>query len=164
MSIIQKELELNSGPQTNSVLNADDSSFGTAKNNAQEASTNASSQVDQPVKRKKIWLVFLLLHLLLLCYSIAGLLSKTASGFDFLSWPFLLSYGGVLAILLIYALVWQQILKSLPLSIAYANKGITVIWGMLWGYFIFKESITLTMVVGAVLVVIGIILIVTSHD
>ena len=70
------------------------------------------------------------LHLLLLVYSLSGIFSKNAAHEPFLSPMFILLYGGMLAILFIYAIGWQQILKRLSLSMAFANKAVTVIWGM----------------------------------
>ena len=52
---------------------------------------------------------YLFLHLLLMVYSASGILSKLAAGKAFLSWPFLLLYGGVIALLGVYALGWQQV-------------------------------------------------------
>ena len=50
----------------------------------------------------------------------------------------------------------------MPLISAYANKGVTVIWGLLWGYMIFDEAITVRKVLGAAVIIGGIILIVTA--
>jgi drug/metabolite transporter (DMT)-like permease len=118
---------------------------------------------DQKEVPPKTWKVFIVLHLILLLYSIAAILSKTAAGVDFISLPFILCYGGVLVLLLIYALVWQWVLKSLPLTIAYANKGVTIIWGMVWGFLLFDEAISVTMLIGAAIVFAGIMLVVTDH-
>ena len=62
--------------------------------------------------------------------------------------------------LVIYAILWQQMLKKFPLTIAYASKATTIIWGMLIGYFIFKEKVTMFNIIGAVIVIIGIIIMV----
>ncbi len=112
--------------------------------------------------KPRSWLPFLMLHGILLLYSVAGILSKTASGFDFISLPFFISYGGVLLILLVYAVIWQWVLKSLPLSVAYANKGITIVWGMIWGHLLFNETISITMLIGAAIVFAGVVLVVTD--
>ena len=88
------------------------------------------------------------LHLLLLVYSLSGIFSKNAAREPFLSPMFILLYGGMLVILFIYAIGWQQILKRLSLSMAFANKAVTVIWGMVWGFFIF----------GAAMVIVGVVL------
>ena len=46
-------------------------------------------------------------------------------------------YGGMLAALVVYAFGWQQVIKHLPLTTAYANKAITVVWGILLGFLLF---------------------------
>ena len=64
----------------------------------------------------------------------------------------------MLVILFIYAIGWQQILKRLSLSMAFANKAVTVIWGMVWGFFIFGESVSALNIWGAAMVVVGVVL------
>ncbi len=102
--------------------------------------------------------IFLLLHILLLVFSFSGVFSKMAAGQEFLSLKFCLCYGGVLLVLGIYAICWQQIIKRMPLTLAYANKAVTVIWGMIWGMLFFSESITIQKVIGAVVVIAGVVL------
>ena len=58
----------------------------------------------------------------------------------------------------LYAIGWQQIIKRLPLTTAFANKAVSVVWGIIWGCLIFKESITIGKVIGAILVVSGVVL------
>ena len=43
----------------------------------------------------------------------------------------------------------------MSLITAYANKGIVIIYGMLWGKLIFQEAITWNMVIGSLLIVLG---------
>lgn len=81
-----------------------------------------------------------------------------AAGYEFFSFPFILFYGGVILILGIYAIVWQQILKKMPLVTAYANKAATVVWGVIWGIVIFHEKISAGKVISMLLVVAGIVL------
>ena len=100
----------------------------------------------------------LALQLLLVFYSAAGILSKFASSVDPISLEFAALYLGILLILGIYAIGWQQILRRMPLTSAYANRAVTVVWGIVWGCVFFGESITLGKVVGAVVVMAGIIL------
>mgnify|MGYP002626576780 FL=1 len=104
----------------------------------------------------------IILHILLGVYSLTGVASKFAAGEEFMSFKFILFYGLSLFGLFIYAFVWQQVIKHMPLITAYANKGVTVIWGILWGYFIFSEEITLRKIIGAIIIVAGIVLIVTA--
>lgn len=107
---------------------------------------------------------FIILHLILMMNSIGGVISKLASGQPFLSLNFCLLYGTMILILGVYALLWQQILKQIPLTIAYANKAPAMIWGMLWGVLFFNETISLQNIIGAVIVLAGVILMVTGED
>ncbi len=103
-----------------------------------------------------------ILHILLAVYSLTGIASKFAAQEEFLSFKFILYYGLSLLGLFIYAFAWQQIIKRMPLITAYANKGATVIWGIIWGYFVFHEPVTVKKVIGAVIILCGVILIVTA--
>lgn len=107
--------------------------------------------------------IYLMLHGILLLYSISAICSKKAAQSEFFSFEFFAWYAGVLLILVIYAFVWQQVLKRLPLFTAFVNKGITIVWGVLWGILVFGESVSLTMIIGAVLVFTGILLAVSSN-
>lgn len=102
--------------------------------------------------------VLLLLHGVLLVLSLSGVASKLASRQEFLSLPFCALYGVVLLILAFYALAWQQVIKRLPLTFAYANRAITVVWGIVWGVLFFGERVTPPMVMGAVTIIVGIVL------
>lgn len=102
------------------------------------------------------------LHLLLLIYSFSGCFSKTAAAQPFLSLKFILLYGGTLTILMVYALGWQQIIKRLPLTTAFANKAVTVVWGILWGALLFGEAVTPGKIAGAALIVAGVVLFVKA--
>jgi drug/metabolite transporter (DMT)-like permease len=97
-------------------------------------------------------------------YSLGGIASKTAATQQFLSFGFFFYYGLVLLILFVYAILWQQILKKMPLTTAFSNKSITVILGMLWGALFFQEQITLKMIIGAAIIMFGIYLVVTDHE
>ena len=107
---------------------------------------------------------FVQLHILLFLFSLGSVCSKIAGQAEFLSMKFIFFYGIVLVILFGYALVWQQILKKLPLVTAYANKAVTVIWGLLWGTIIFKEQITIWNILGAAIIILGIYMVVSSDE
>lgn len=98
------------------------------------------------------------LHLLLMVYSMSSICSKMAAGSEFLSFRFCLFYAIIIALLGIYAIGWQQVIKRLPLTVAFANKSVTVVWGIIWGLVFFHEKITVGKIVGALFVVIGVIL------
>ena len=67
-------------------------------------------------------------------------------------------------ILLLYAVVWQQILKRISLSTAYASRATGVIWGVVWGVIIFNEGITWNMILGTLVILLGLYLVVTSNE
>lgn len=97
----------------------------------------------------------LLLQAVVLIYTTSGIFAKLASGEDFLSLGFILFYGAEICVLGIYALLWQQIIKRVDLSIAYANRAMALIWSMLWAFIFFHEQITLKNIIGVVIVVAG---------
>ena len=107
---------------------------------------------------------YIALHVLLMVYSISGVCSKFASGEQFLSFRFCLFYGGIIFLLGIYAIVWQQILKHIPLTTAFCNKAVGIIWGIIWGFLIFKEQVKWNMIVGAIIVIFGVILVVRADE
>lgn len=107
---------------------------------------------------------FLLLYAALFLYSFGGVFSKKAATFSPLSAHFLFYYGMVLAILILYAVLWQQVLKRLPLTTAFSNKAVTVVLGMAWGASFFSEKITLGMIAGAAIIVVGICVTVTADE
>lgn len=108
--------------------------------------------------------ILILLHILLLIYSLLGICSKLAAQEEFLSFKFCLFYFVVILNLGIYAICWQQIIKRLPLVTAFANKAITVAWGILLGMIFFREKITVNKIIGAVIIIVGIVLVVTDTE
>lgn len=114
------------------------------------------------MKNKSI-IIYFFLHVLLLLYSLGGIFTKEAGKHEFLSLEFMAYYAGVLLILGIYALGWQQVIKRIPLTTAFANKAVTIIWGIMWGILCYNEKISIGKLVGASIVIAGVILY-TSAD
>lgn len=108
--------------------------------------------------------VLLALHLLLVFYSLSGILSKLAAGHGFPSAGFVVCYGGMLGVLAVYALGWQQVIKRLPLTTAYANRAVTVVWGIVWGALLFGEPVNACKLAGAAVVLVGVVLFATAPD
>ena len=106
----------------------------------------------------------IVLHIELLLFSLGGICSKLAGQHKFLSFWFIFFYGLVILNLGIYAIVWQQIIKKLPLNTAYSNKALTIAWGMLWGFLFFHEIIKWNMILGAAIVIIGVIIVVRADE
>ena len=113
--------------------------------------------------KKPTWKDYLLLHGMLFLYGAGGIASKTAAGKPFLSGEFFFFYGLMLLNLVVYAVLWQQILKKFPLSTAFSNKAITIVWGVLWGCLLFHETLTWPMIGGCLLIFAGIFLVVSDH-
>lgn len=99
------------------------------------------------------------LHALLFVFSIAGIFSKLASKYPFLSSQYLLYMFLVLLIFGTYAIFWQMILKDMTISNAYAHRSVLVIWGFIWGWLFFSEVIQVKMIVAAILIMFGLWLI-----
>ncbi len=91
-------------------------------------------------------------------------LGKIAAKYNCFSVQFVLIYCLIIFVLFIYALIWQQALKRIPLTVAIANKSITIVWGMILGALIFKERLSLKMFIGAFLIVLGIVILITEKD
>jgi len=72
------------------------------------------------------------------------------------SWPYLLWFGGAVAVIGTYAILWQQVLRRIELSTAYMFKGTTLIFTMLIAALLFGETITIPNIVGSVIIIIGI--------
>ena len=106
----------------------------------------------------------LALNVLLMFFSLGGIFSKLASKQSFLSLKFILCYGSLLFIMFVYAIGWQQIIKRLPLTMAYANRAITIVWGIIWGLLFFNEKLNVGKIIGAVIVFAGVLLYVTESD
>ena len=102
--------------------------------------------------------VLFLLHLMLMIYSMSGICSKKAAGVPFLSPMFCVYYGLIILLLGFYAIGWQQVLKRIPLTTAYAHKSVTVIWGVVFGVLLFHETLNPRQIAGVILVICGIVL------
>ena len=123
-----------------------------------------SAEKDCQINEKKINKThyYIFLHIVLVLSSLGGIASKLAGRQPFLSPMFFLYYGLVLLCLAVYAVLWQQVLKHVPLMTAFCNKAVTIIWGLIWGALFFKETITVYNIIGSLIVFIGIILVVTD--
>ncbi len=103
------------------------------------------------------------LHVTFFIYSLASVFSKKAGSEDTINLKFIFFYGMALFILMLYAVLWQQNLKHLPLVTAYANKAVTVIWGLVWGILLWQEKVSINNILGAVIIMFGVCLIATEE-
>ncbi len=115
------------------------------------------------MKKKTALKDLLILQSVFVIYSISSIVAKFASAqLTSLQSVFTVKFIllGVLEVVIlgVYALLWQQVIKKFELSVAYANKAMTLLWGLLWGALIFHEQITFTKVLGILVVFTGIII------
>ena len=90
-------------------------------------------------------------------------MGKLASGYPTFSPGFLFFYGCELAIMTVYAFLWQKVLKRFDLITAYSNRPVVTLLAMIWGVVLFHESVSWNMIPGAVLIFFGIRLVVTDR-
>ena len=55
-------------------------------------------------------------------------------------------------------------IKKFELSVAYANKAVTLLWALIWGIFIFHEKITVFKTAGILLVMAGIFILNSEEE
>ena len=91
-------------------------------------------------------------------YACTSIFTKMASRQEMLSWPYLLWMAGAVGVMGVYALLWQQVIKRMPLSTAYMFKGTGLIFGLLIAWAILGECITTNNIIGAAIIVAGIAL------
>ncbi len=110
-------------------------------------------QVEKKIRAVDI----VLLEVSVMVYSLSTVAANMASKYEFLSWGYILFFGLEFVVLGIYAILWQQIIKKFQLSVAYANKSMTLMWSMLWNFLIFSQGITPGKVAGVLLVMAGVV-------
>ena len=101
------------------------------------------------------WLLVLVLQVAVCIYTLSGIAAKFASNYRFMSIGFVVCYGLEIVILGIYAVIWQQIIKHIDISIAYANRALAIFWSMLWAFLFFKEQISVQNLIGVALIFVG---------
>lgn len=105
-----------------------------------------------------------ILQVIIMIYTLSTVAAKFASGQEFLSINFIIFYGVEILILGIYAIAWQQIIKKFDISIAYANKAMSLLWSLVWAIVFFGESITINNIIGVIIVIIGTIIVNGDND
>jgi len=93
-----------------------------------------------------------------LIYAFESIFTKYASQQPFMSLKYLGAILGAVLVLGLYAIGWQLILKHVELGKAYMFKGTSLIFVILLAFVLFGEQITLNNVVGAVVIIYGIVL------
>ncbi|WP_338108296.1 EamA family transporter [Bacillus pseudomycoides] len=102
---------------------------------------------------------YVFLHVAFLLYSIILLYMKWAAKFPVSSISFFIAYFGLVVILFGYAILWQQVIKHFEISKAYSHRGIIILWSMLWSVIFLGETIKWNNLLGAAILMIGIVVV-----
>ena len=105
----------------------------------------------------------ILLQAIIVIYTLSGIMAKFASSGETLE-KIILFFGLDLMFLGIYAVCWQQMIRIFPLSVAYANRAMALLWSAVWAKIIFGEEITLKQMIGIVFVILGTLVINTEQQ
>lgn len=107
---------------------------------------------------------YVILHFSIALYSVTTILSKAAANYKFLSIPYILIFGGMIFILGVYAILWQQAIRPFKPSVAYSNKSVTSIWVLIASALIYKEGISVQNVIGTILIIFGVITVSSDNE
>ena len=91
-------------------------------------------------------------------YSLVGVMTRCASMYPFMSWQYVLFVVGAVGVLGVYAILWQQLIQRLDISLAYMFKGLGVVFALLICHYVFDEVITTRNIIGALIIISGITL------
>ena len=106
---------------------------------------------------------YFLMYIAFFIYSLASVFSKLASQKEFLSTSYILCFGVIVIILGVYAILWQQVLKQVPLSFAMANKPVALVLSILWAFVLFDEVLAAKTIVGIAIILAGLAIIGVKH-
>lgn len=116
------------------------------------------------INKRTSWKSQVFLHVLFCLYSLFSVCSKLGGQVEPFSLPFFAWYGVGFLLLGIYAIGWQQILKQMSLLQAFSGKAVVVLWGVFWGAVLFQEAVTVRKVIGAFVIMAGIVLYSFAED
>lgn len=106
------------------------------------------------VKKKDL----LFLFLVNLVYAGTSIFTKLAS----MEIPWSISYDiwllCAVGVIGLYALLWQRIIARMDISTAYMFKGLSLVFVLLFSFFLFGELITVNNLLGSTLIITGIVL------
>lgn len=106
---------------------------------------------------------YIQLHLVILIYTLSSVCSKlvaeSINSDGLFSLKTIVFLGILFLSLAVYAVFWQQIIKKVDLTVAYVNKGVTILWTLFWSVILFNETITINSLIGALIVIAGIVVV-----
>lgn len=98
-----------------------------------------------------------------LFYSTVSIATKFTSMQEMLSLRYFVGLAITVLIMGLYAVLWQQILKKVDITLAYMFKATGVIYVLLYSAFLFNEGVTSWNIIGASIIIIGILLFVKAN-
>ena len=116
------------------------------------------TKMNQKISLKNI----LVLQAVVIVYTLSSVVAKLATGEEVFSFAFFLFYGLEIVILGIYAILWQQMIKRFDLSVAYANRAMSILWSAVWAVVLFRESLGIKQLIGVAFVVVGTVIVNTE--
>ena len=114
-------------------------SNGNFENIEEQRSLELKDKSNAKKDKKKFIKNIIILQVIILIYTLSTVTAKFASNEEFLSLKFILFYGLEIFILGIYAILWQQIIKKFEISVAYANRAMSLLWSIVWAIVFFGE-------------------------
>ena len=107
---------------------------------------------------------YILLQISFFIYALSSFFSKMATYNNVEIKNVIICYMLSVFCLGINAIIWEQILKKMNLSIAYSNKGVTIIWGLIFGIIFFNEEISFGKITGIFIVILGIFILMRKDE
>lgn len=90
-------------------------------------------------------------------FPFSSIFMKYASNAENIIWKIFL-FGCSIAVLGVFSILWQMLLKKVDLTKAYLFKSTTIIWNVVYGILLFQENVSLTMIIGMTITTIGIMI------
>jgi drug/metabolite transporter (DMT)-like permease len=112
----------------------------------------------------KSYLTYFVLVGVNLVYACTFIFTKMAAQQDVMSLTYLLWIAGAVGVMGVYALLWQQVIARMPVSTAYMFKGTSLIFVLIFSFLLFKEAITVSNIIGSVIIIVGILLYARADD
>ena len=106
------------------------------------------------IKKNSIYFIAIIDYIF---FSVSNVFMKLASVKNGFSDKIFMYFCSILT-LFIFSILWQKLLAKMDLNRAYLFKGTNLFWGLIFGNLIFNEQITINMIIGAVIALIGIII------
>lgn len=101
--------------------------------------------------------VYILAFIAILIESFSSVCLKIAGNYPTMSKSYIIYYIAAIAVMGIYAVLWQILLEYMPLTTAYLRKGISYILLYLWAFLIFHEHISVMQWIGTAIILSGMV-------